>query len=281
MLKGIIMAAAGAEILKDTLKKEGMPFIGLKELEKEAVLKALVQLDAEKEEVLCLVETDGEEKLALSQGLFCVGYLNPAYPEESLSGCRILLEGFEEIDSTFLRNVHTRALGLPVQIAETSRLLIREMTLDDLDAVDDLYRESDSACFGLDFPEDRKEEEEKIRAYIAYMYGLYQFGMWVVIEKKSQRLIGRAGFGIADYQSFSEIDLGYLIGQEYRHQGYGEEACRAVLDYGKSVLDFSQVSAYIDQENTGSLSLIEKLGFRRTEAFAYQGRDLYRYLLRF
>lgn len=281
MLKGIVMAAAGAEELRVTLEEEGMSVVRLEKLEEEAVSEALWKLGAEREEVLCLVERDVEEKLALDAGLICVGYLNPAYKEESLRGCKILLEGFEEIDSTFFHNVHTRAMGLPVQIAETSRLLIREMTLEDMDKVDELYRESESACFGLEFPENRQEEEDKIKAYIAYMYGLYQFGMWVVIEKKSQRLIGRAGFGIADYRGFSEIDLGYLIDPDYRCQGYGEEACRAVLEYGRSVLDFPQVSAYIARENVKSLGLIEKLGFQKKEAFSYEERDVYRYLLKF
>ena len=49
--------------------------------------------------------------MALDLGFFCVGYLNPELPEERLSGCRILLEGFQEIDRSFLENVHTRALG--------------------------------------------------------------------------------------------------------------------------------------------------------------------------
>ena len=54
------------------------------------------------------------------------------------------------------------------------------------------------------------------------MYGMYQFGMWVVIEKESRKLIGRVGFGIADYLDFSEIDMGYLIGEKYRRRGYAE-----------------------------------------------------------
>ena len=168
-----------------------------------------------------------------------------------------------------------------MQIAETRRLLIREMTLADLDAVNALYREGDSAGF---FPEcslERKEEEERIRAYIAYMYGLYQFGMWVVIEKESRRLIGRAGFGIADYLDFSEVDMGYLIGRNYRRQGYAEEACRAVLEYARTVLYFPGVSAYVDSENLGSLRLLEKLGFHREQFFSLRERNLCRYCLAF
>ena len=281
MLKGLVIAASKTELLKETLTREGLPWIEPAGKEKEDFLGALIRLGAGPEEILCLVERDREEEIARDLGWFCVGYLNPELPKEHLSCCKILLEGFQEIDRVFLQNVYTRACGLPVQIAETRRLLIREMSLADLDAVNALYREGDSAGF---FPEcslERKEEEERIRAYIAYMYGLYQFGMWVVIEKESRRLIGRAGFGIADYLDFSEVDMGYLIGRNYRRQGYAEEACRAVLEYARTVLYFPGVSAYVDSENLGSLRLLEKLGFHREQFFSLRERNLCRYCLAF
>lgn len=281
MLKGIVIAVSGAELLKQTLTKENLPWVEVEQREPAAFLRALSHLGAETPEALCLVETDREEKMALELGFFCVGYLNPALPGEHLSGCRILLEGFQEIDSSFLQNVHTRALGLPVLIAETERLLIREMTLSDLDQINALYQEEPSMALSPELALNRQEEEEKIKAYIAYMYGLYQFGMWVVIEKKSREMIGRAGFGIADYLDFTEIDMGYLIGKKYRRRGYGEEACRAALAYGRRVLDFPGVSAYIEQENSGSLGLIEKLGFKKKQSFDYRERHLCRYRLEF
>lgn len=280
MLKGLVIAASDTQMLKEELDREHFPWVETVRREAEDLRRAVEELHAEPDEVLCLVETDREEKTALSLGLFCVGYLNPELEEQKLSGCRILLEGFQEIDGDFLRNVHTRALGLPVQIAETRRLVIREMTLADLDDVNALYRESATTGFLQPSSLDRHEEEEKIRAYIAYMYGLYQFGMWVVIEKKSGVLVGRVGFGIADYLDFSEIDMGYLIGEKYRRQGYAEEASRAALDYAERILEFPQVSAYIDSENLVSLHLIEKLGFHRMKKFTYQGKGLYRYVLR-
>lgn len=279
MLKGIVIVASGTEQLQETLTKEGLAWRVAENWEQADLLQAVDAMKADRNEVLCLVERDREEQMALDLDLFCIGYLNPELPHEQLSGCRILIEGFQEIDRIFLENVHTRAQGLPVQIAETNRLLIREMTLSDLDRINALYREEPSVSLSPELSLDREEEEEKIKAYITYMYGLYQFGMWVVIEKKSREMIGRAGFGIADYLNFSEIDMGYLIGKKYRRQGYGEEACRAVLDYGKQVLDFQQVSAYIDGENRNSRHLIEKLGFYQERNFEYQERRLCRYLL--
>jgi len=270
MLKGLIIQASHTETLEAALTASGLLWRKVPGGSGKALIEASGSLGKPKE-LLCLVETDAEEKAALEQGLFCIGYLNPELPGQKLSGCRILLEGFEEIDRGFLEQVHTRALGLPVRIAETRRLILREMTLSDLPELNRICREN-----GL--PE---TGEEEAKAYIRYMYGLYQCGMWVVLEKESGRLIGRAGFGIADYLPEAELDLGYLIDTPYRRQGYGEEACRAVLDYGRDWLELQRISAYVEEENQASVHLLEKLGFQRQREFLYRvsGRkkQMYRY----
>ena len=266
MLKGLIIQASHTEALEAALTASGLPWRKIPGGSGKALTEASGSLGKPKE-LLCLVETDAEEKAALEQGFFCIGYLNPELSGQKLSGCRILLEGFEEIDRGFLEQVHTRALGLPVTIAETARLRIREMTLADLPALNVLCRENGYDEMG----------EEEAKAYIKYMYGLYQCGMWLVTEKKSGRLIGRAGFGIADYLPEAELDLGYLIDTPYRRQGYGEEACRAVLAYGKEVLELPEISAYAEAENTASCHLLEKLGFGREQEFFCKEQKIYRY----
>ena len=270
MLKGLIIQASHTETLETALTASGLPWRKVPGGSGEVLTEASGSLGKPKE-LLCLVETDAEEKAALEQGFFCIGYLNPELPGQKLSGCRILLEGFEEIDRGFLEQVHTRALGLPVRIAETRRLILREMTLSDLPELNRICREN-----GL--PE---TGEEEAGAYIRYMYGLYQCGMWVVLEKESGRLIGRAGFGIADYLPEAELDLGYLIDTPYRRQGYGEEACRAVLDYGRDWLELQRISAYVEEENQVSVHLLEKLGFQRQLEFlcrvSGRKKQMYRY----
>ena len=285
MLKGLVIAVSEAQLLEKELNRQQFPWVEIPKTDgkvfrdRDDFRRATEQLAAQKEELLCLVETDQEEQTARSMGLICIGYIDPEQERgQRLSGCRVLLEGLEEIDLQFLQNVHTRALGLPVTVAETQRLLIREMTIADLDDIHTLYQEGEFTGFQSHDQISRQEEEERIKAYITYMYGLYQFGMWVVIEKESGLLIGRVGFGIADYLDFSEIDMGYLIKKEHRCRGYAEEASRAVLDYAVRVLEFQEVSAYVEQKNLISIHLLEKLGFRRMKAFTREGKELYRYL---
>ncbi len=204
----------------------------------------------------------------------CTAYLNPRLPEQDFSGIDLLLEGFEEVDWPFLENVHTRALGFPVVIAQTEHLIIREMALGDLDSLYPLYEEPYVRRFVKGLDSDREAERERTRAYIRYMYGLYQFGMWVLVEKTSRTVIGRAGFGIVDYRGYQELDFGYLIGKAWRGRGLACEAGRAVLAYGKEMLGFERVAAFIHRENISSLAVIKKLGFKAQGEFPVSGERL-------
>ena len=55
--------------------------------------------------------------------------------------------------------------------------------------------------------------------------------------------------------------LGYLIAADCRQQGFAGEACRSILRFGFRELGFEEVCAYVHQENTASIRLLEKLEF--------------------
>ena len=73
MLKGLVIAASGTQVLKEELDRSHFPWREAENREAEGLGKAVRELQAEPREVLCLVETDRDEKTALSLGLFCVG----------------------------------------------------------------------------------------------------------------------------------------------------------------------------------------------------------------
>lgn len=272
MVYGLIVGTASADAWAARLRQEAGKAGGsagtvrklrqCEKLDEEILRETLAQWEEEPGNCFCVVETDAAADAAGRLGIPCIAYCNPQLEEQKFSGVKLLLEGFEEIDWKFLDGAHTRALGLPVEIARTEHLIIREMVVEDLNSMYELYEDAEVSRFvkeGLD--ENRTLEEERTKAYIHYMYGLYQFGMWAVLEKATGKLIGRAGFGIADYRGQPELDLGYLIGKSWRNRGLACEACQAVLDYGREELGFPQVSAYIHEENAPSLAVAGKLGF--------------------
>lgn len=45
------------------------------------------------------------------------------------------------------------------------------------------------------------------------MYGMYGFGMWLVKDRDTDKLIGRAGLELRLIDGVEEMELGYIIGK--------------------------------------------------------------------
>ena len=107
----------------------------------------------------------------------------------------------------------------------------------------------------------RQQEEEYTRDYIKNIYHFYGYGMWLIVLKESGEVIGRAGL---EYKEGLEgLELGFMLGKEYQHEGYAFEACRAILDYARVELEQSGVYAVVHEENRESIALCERLGFQK------------------
>lgn len=262
MIQGLVIGTAQGKEWMERLRADAERRIQLVEQPDKACLQELLnEWELDGASCFCVAETDEAVEAARELGMPCIAYCNPQLEEQDFQNVSLLLEGFDEIDWHFLDQVYARESGYPVRIADTERLSIREMTVADLELLYQIYDDDGVRQFVKGLHPDRSIEEDRTRAYIKYMYGLYQFGMWILEERSTGEVIGKAGFGIADYRGESELDLGYLIAREKRGQGYAVEACQAVLDYGKRILGFSRVAAYIHPDNQASLAVIRKLGF--------------------
>lgn len=180
-----------------------------------------------------------------------------------IDGADMILQGFEEIDATFLRGVYRRHHGIPWTIAETERLYIRESIEEDLAAFQELYRQ-DGMLDYLPDPGFHKEDGlYRLRQYIKNQYPFYGYGIWTVLEKKSGRVIGRAGLENREYQGETVLEIGYMIEKESQRKGYGEEAVRAVEAYAEKEKLAEELYAFIVPENRASIGLIEKMKYEK------------------
>ena len=126
-----------------------------------------------------------------------------------------------------------------------------------------------AGMFGASTDED--QELEKYLAYIHTVYSVFGFGLCSVVLRKTGEVIGWCGLQpIGDEDSpLGRIELGYLIDQDYRRQGYAFEACRAILDFAFNRLELDEVYAVIDEKNEASLRLARKLGFARKKGLLW------------
>lgn len=183
----------------------------------------------------------------------------------------------EALDKSFLEMVYCRYYGMPLVIAETPRLLIREMSLLDLDNLYELYGTLKD-CPYIEQLYDIEKETEFTKNYIQNMYGFFGHGLWLVIRKSDNRLIGRAGIENREIDGTTEKELGYLIGRPWQKHGYAKEACEAIISYAAEYLECGRLFLCSHKQNIPSIHLAEKLAFKEY-AKDIDGMNIYcRYL---
>lgn len=165
-----------------------------------------------------------------------------------------------EIDPAFLERDRLRKEGLPVQIAVTDRLLIRETIKEDIPSLYEIWKQEGMIRGIVPVLKTLEEETEFMEAYIRHAYLFYDFGLWTVLEKESGRIIGQAGLFVSEKLE-DAVELGYLIGKSDRRKGYAVECGRAILSYAEEVLDLEEVHVLIEKKNEASMGVARYLGF--------------------
>jgi RimJ/RimL family protein N-acetyltransferase len=148
-----------------------------------------------------------------------------------------------------------------VQIIETTRLRLREITLDDSEFILELLNTPKFIRFigdrGVRSIDDAREfaDTKYIQSYRDHGYGLY-----TVELKETGEPVGMCGFVRRD--TLPGPDIGFAFLPRFESQGFGFESSDAILDYGRDTLGFTQLFAITSQDNEVSGKLLTKLGFR-------------------
>lgn len=191
-------------------------------------------------------------------GIPCIGFLSPSSDGHFLSSAYALLESFESADTAYLCRTHAHALGYPAKIRSTRRLLIRELSMDDFPALYAMCTAPETAPWMNEAFSDFSSEREKHRAYLANVYPFFDLALWGVYDKKTGKLIGRAGFSLPEAGN-DAYSLGYLIAAPYRRQGLATECVSALLAYAKEQ-GMTTVLAHIKTGNLASQGVLDACG---------------------
>lgn len=211
-----------------------------------------------------LYVTDDPECLRQLQkmGAYVIGLYHAWNDNSTFPDCRYAMdasEGVAEWDEQWFLQVYNRLAGLPCLILETDRLLVRESTLEDVDAFYRIYQDPSITRYTEPLYADPEEERQFMKEYIQKIYGYYGYGIWTVLRRDNGRVIGRAG--LVQRDGFPLPELGFLIEKGEQRKGYAMEACTAILSYGAKQLGFEAVQALVREKNLVSRHLLEKLGF--------------------
>ena len=243
-------------------------------------LAAALQLGIAPSECLVIEDSYNGVTAAAAAGIPAIGYLNPNSGEQDLSKAVILIEGFDEVDYQFLDMVYQHAYMQPATILTTERLILRELSIEDMDSLYNICCKSGIREYVMELSDNLVEEKLKHKAYIRNVYHFYGFGLWGVYLKETNQLIGKCGI---EYKVIGQepcYELGYLIDTTYRRMGYAKESVLATIRYGFQKLGMDKIVAVIDKENYPSRLLAEKIGMSLCGEIMRNQRNYVTYVIR-
>lgn len=189
-----------------------------------------------------------------------------------------IIQGFDEVDADFIVKMYERSKHIPWIILETPRTVVRELVIDDIDDMYDLYAEPGLSDFIPKLCESKDEEIEFEQMYIKSMYEFYGYGIWTVLDKETGKFIGRAG--LANRDGFEDMEVGYMLSNKYQHKGIAAEVMEAIIAYAAKKFGCERLNAFIDDDNITSIRFAEKLGFKKTGMARIEDKFLGWYILK-
>ena len=163
---------------------------------------------------------------------------------------------------------------------ETARTYMREMCQSDFGALCRTLQDEE-AMYAYEGAFSDAEVQEWLDRQIS-RYHKWGFGLWAVILKETDEMIGQCGLTIQPWKDGEVLEIGYLFERKYWHNGYATEAAEACKKYAFEVLNADEVCSIIRDTNTASQNVALRNGMKIEDTWTkhYRGVDMphYRYV---
>jgi ribosomal-protein-alanine N-acetyltransferase len=165
-----------------------------------------------------------------------------------------------------------------MMIAETERLILRHLQLEDLDALAALYADPDFTHF-FGGTGSREDALNDIQAFIEE-YESAGYGFYATLYKPDKRFIGRCGLLTQWIDGTKEMEVAYGIAPAYWGRGLATEAARAIKSYAFSRFDVARLISIVHQQNIASQRVAEKNGLHYERDIDFEGERCRLYVVR-
>lgn len=143
---------------------------------------------------------------------------------------------------------------------ETDRLILREMTPDDYEALYAVLADPDiMRHYPYTF------DEARVRNWIdrnIERYRIFGFGLWAVCLKETGEMIGDCGLSMQNILGVIKPEIGYHIRRDMQRKGYASEAAAAVRDWTFAHTPFQEIYSYMKYTNEPSAKTAMAYGCR-------------------
>jgi RimJ/RimL family protein N-acetyltransferase len=143
-------------------------------------------------------------------------------------------------------------------ILETKRLLLREMSPDDFQAMFQVLGDPQTMWHYPYTP-----DGQHVRDWIERNMNRYMkdgFGLWAVCLKETGELIGDCGLTLQNINGEILPEIGYHIRRDCHRKGYASEAAKGVCDWVFQNTDYTAVYSYCRYTNLPSIKTAESIG---------------------
>lgn len=145
-----------------------------------------------------------------------------------------------------------------MQILETSRLILREFSADDAEALALVLSDAETMRF-YPAPLDRAGVEAWIARNLE-RYAKDGHGLWAMMVKSTGEVIGDCGLTMQNVGGVREVEIGYHVRRDHWGRGLASEAAGACRDFGFEHLPVGRLISLIRPENLPSRRVAEKNG---------------------
>ena len=145
---------------------------------------------------------------------------------------------------------------------ETKNLLLRRMYSADASALFKVLADDEvTEFYDDDAFTDISQASDQIEAW---ENGFKNKGCirWGITRKDEGYIIGSCGY-YGFHTWYRRASIGYELARNYWRQGIMTEALSAIIDYGFGEMELNRLEAVVMPENTASIKMLEKLGFRK------------------
>ena len=219
--------------------------------------------------VIFLSDTDSGIEKVKQTGLPVIGISHPDNSAESLMACPWLVTCPEAINETLLNRIWHHHHGLPLTILETDRAILREFDQGDLPVLIQLQEENAADPDASFFPEDCHDPADFLDNYIRFQYSFYDWGIYAIVKKDENEMIGMAGFSLhperdaSDGRQGSELfQVGYTLIKKWQKKGILSEILPPLLSYAADCYPDWEPVCVSRPDNAASIRLARKNGLK-------------------
>jgi len=148
----------------------------------------------------------------------------------------------------------------------TSRLILRAPTVDDVASVFALYGDPETNRYNPSGPlADLHQAKTALDRWLKH-WAEQGFGQWAIATQAAPEcVIGFGGITLYNYNEVERINLGYRFATSAWGKGFATELARAALQFGFIELDQPQVYGVVRPAHQASINVLEKVGMQRID----------------